>query len=213
MIFFPTKHLDSTRILKSATLRQCAQVALLGVLSCMTMAANAQSTDRPLRLVLGGGLTGGGDKLVTVDYVDRPSESIHAGGLVHLYVGAEYRFTQKVSAQVNVGYHVSDITPADNGSLTFSRVPVEVLGHYAVTPQWRLGGGLRFVDSIELEGTGILRGSEQFKPSTGLVLEAEYMMTPSAGIKIRGTSERYTSKAYGDSVSGNHVGVYASFYL
>ncbi len=198
-----------------------ARLALAAALAVGASAVAAQQTTptaqpevaKPFRFLLGFGLTGGGDKLARVAFTNGNSESITAGGLMHLYAGGEYRFAPAVSAQVNLGFHVDDTSAATNGSLKFSRMPIELLGHYAVNDKVRLGGGLRVANSAKLKGSGVLAGSLSFKADPGVVVEGEYMTTPNIGIKLRAVSESYSIKGVSGKVSGDHVGLMLNYYF
>src|SRR5262245_28206956 len=121
------------------------KLILATTLVCAGLAAQAQ--ERSVRGVLGLGLTGGGDTLATVVYTDGSTDSIKAGGLVHVFGGAEFSLGSAVTMQATIGYHVDETSGASNGSLRFSRYPVELLGHFQVAPQVRLGGGARFINN------------------------------------------------------------------
>lgn len=174
--------------------------------------ASAQAQERAVRGVLGIGLTGGGDTLATVVYTDGSTDSIKGGGLVHVFGGAEFRLGTEVTMQATVGYHVDETTGASNGSLRFSRYPIELLAHYHVTPQFKLGGGARFVNSAKIDSRGVLSGARvDFDSTVGAVVEGEYLVTPNIGLKLRFVSEKY--KVGGVSADGNHAGFYFSWYL
>jgi hypothetical protein len=178
----------------------------------LAVVAGAQAQERTVRGVLGVGVTGGGDTLATVVYTDGSTDSIKAGGLVHLYGGAEFRVAPQFTLQGNVGYHVDRTSGYSNGSIRFSRYPIELLGHFAVTPSVRLGGGARFVNNAKIDTSGVLSGTRvDFDNTVGAVFEAEWLVLPSLGLKARYVSERY--KVNGVSVDGNHGGFYVSWYL
>ena len=61
--------------------------------------------DSPIRFLIGGGLTFGGDKLATVSYTNGDSQDLRAGSLVQVYAGIDYRMGTDVSMQINAGYH------------------------------------------------------------------------------------------------------------
>lgn len=166
------------------------------------------------RGVFGAGLTTGGDTLATVVFSDGSSEDIKAGGLVHLFGGVEFRATQTVSMQVNVGYQIDDTSGGSNGSLRFSRYPIEVLAHLQINPFFRVGGGVRFVNSPKVAGSGVLNYVNiPYDSTTGAVIEGEYLVTPNIGLKMRAVSEKYKPKAGGPSADGNQIGFYFSWYI
>jgi hypothetical protein len=179
---------------------------------------HAAEPERAVRPLVGAGLTFGGATLYTVQYNDGTSSNIHAGGLVDVYAGVEFRIAEAFSLQATVGYHVDD-RGARNGSLRFERFPIELLGHYRIDPHWRAGGGVRFVQSPRVTGSGVLGGNDvSFDSTTGGVVEGEYLILPASrrvqvGVKLRYVAERYQLQGGGPSISGNHVGVMGSVYF
>jgi hypothetical protein len=174
--------------------------------------AGVQAQERNVRGVLGVGVTGGGDTLATVVYTDGSTDSIKSGGLVHLFGGAEFRLCTQVTMQATVGYHVDETNGASDGSLRFSRYPIELLAHYHVAPNFKLGGGARFVNNAKIDSRGVLSGARvDFDNTVGAVIEGEWMVTPSIGLKLRYVNETY--KGGGVSVDADHGGFYFSWYL
>ena len=188
-------------------------LALGATLALASLLAHADE-GRPLRFVLGTGVTFGGEKLATVTYTDGTVQDIRSGGLVAYYVGLDVRATPQVSFQATIGGHVDSTLGAGNGSVRFTRVPVEVLGYYHVNDRIRLGGGLRLVNSPELVGRGVASNvGVSFDNTVGLVLEGEYSFTRWFGLKLRAVSETYQASGGGTKANGDHVGAYVNFYF
>jgi outer membrane protein W len=176
-------------------------------------AAQAQ-TANPVRYVVGAGITGGGDKLATANYTNGESSNVKAGSGLQLLAGVDYRVNQQVSLQANVGVHVHFTPEASNGDANFTRIPVELLAYYHPNAQWRVGGGARLVASPKLNGSGAASYMDRdFKNTTGLVLEAEYFVSPNVGIKVRAVNEKYEPKSSTGDFSGNHVGLFGNYYF
>lgn len=153
--------------------------------------------ERNFYFALMGGLTGGGDKLAEVRYSNGDRESIRAGGLGQLAAGVVWQPTATpLSLQATVGWHFDNIS-ARNGDITFSRMPIEVLGYFTAVPNWRFGGGARFVRDARLE-TDIDGFSDtvRYKDSTGLVLEAGYRIAPRGWLNLRYTDEEYEAESF-----------------
>lgn len=166
-----------------------------------------------MRGILGVGITSGGDTLASVTFTNGDTEDVKGGGLIHIYGGAEFRISPQVSVQGTFGYHVSDTSSASNGSLRFSRYPLELLAHYQINDKVRLGGGARFVNDAKVAGSGVLSAiNVDYGSTTGLVLEGEYLVTQRIGLKLRTVSEKY-KPAGGPSADGNHIGFYFNWYL
>ncbi len=179
------------------------------------VAAHAQTpatAAAPARLLAGVGVSGGGDELATANYTNGDSQNIRAGKGIYLTVGADYRINSQFSVQGTVNFHTDD-TNADNGSIRFRRFPVEVLGYYHINNQWRVGGGVRYINGSKLTSSGAASGIDtKFDNSTGAVLEAEYFWTPNFGMKLRYVNETFKARGYEDT-KGNHVGISGNYYF
>jgi hypothetical protein len=182
--------------------------------AALVAAAGAQAQERSVRGILGMGITAGGDTLASVVFANGSVEDVKGGELVHVYAGAEFRVAPQLTFQTTFGYHVSDTSAASNGSLRFSRYPLELLAHYQLSEQSRLGGGARFVNNAKVAGSGVLNYVNlDYGSTVGAVLEGEYLVTPSIGLKLRAVSEKYEPSFGGPKADGSHVGFYFSWYL
>lgn len=183
-------------------------LAVLATASLTTLGSLPALAADGLRPVLGVAVTAGGETLATVRFTDGSSENIKSGGLVHLFAGAEYR-SGAFALQANLGYHVDDTSSASNGSVKFSRMPIELLGFWHVNDSWRFGGGLRKAGSAKLSGSGAAAsvGSFSFSGQAGLVLQGETFFGEglAASAYLRYVTEDYQLR--GLSVSGNHLGL------
>jgi outer membrane protease len=187
------------------------------VAALLTMAGQATQAWE-VRPVAGLGLTYGGDTLVEVTYTNGDTTKVRAGGLIAFNGGIEVRFTDLVSAQALIGYHV-DSASADNGDIRFERFPVELLGHFRLTDSFRLGGGARYTQArFRASGEALnYVSSTDFQQNVGGVVEAEYFPIKTIGIKARYVSEKYKPKRPGvttsESVDGSHFGLYVNYYF
>jgi len=176
---------------------------------------------RDLRFAFDLGLTGGGDKLATATFSDGSTQTIRAGGLVQLGGGVLWQpASGPVAVQSTFNYHVDDVS-ASNGTLRFSRYPLEILGYYTGVPRWRFGAGPRFVFSprlkVDVPGAN---STITFEDTVGAVAEAGYRFGDYMWVNLRLTGERYKVKSIdgnavsSDSdVSGNSVGVNLVLYF
>lgn len=164
--------------------------------------------------MVGLGLFGGGGTLATVTFTNGSTKKLGAGGLVDLRVGGDWRPLGKpYSAQLSIGYFVDRVF-ASNGSVTFQRIPIELLGYYNVVYPVRVGGGLRLTSGAKLSGSGVAAtlGSTSFKTSPGLVLEAEYLFQKRFSLAGRFVAESYKAPN-GATFSGNHAGLRVNAYF
>ncbi len=179
--------------------------------------SNADQTGadtNPLRFLVGGGITFSGDTIVTAYYIDGTTDKITAGGTILFYAGAEYRLNENASIQGSIGYHFDSVKPAKNIDGSFSRIPIEVMAYYHLNDKFRMGGGLRFVNSAKLRLSGPGSFNDTFASTTGLVIEGEWLPDPTIGIKLRSVSgEKYQSNNFSGALfKGDHIGILANFY-
>lgn len=194
-------------------MKKIALVIALAIASLGTAQAQNTPAQPQMRGVLGGGVTFGGDTLLTVEYENGTEMDLRAGGIVTMYGGIDYRVTDQFSFQATVGYHVNNAS-ARNADARFERFPLEVLAYYHVSPQWRLGGGARYVSNPKLKTSGALNiGDFAFDNTLSGVLEAEYLMSSHVGFKLRYVHETYESKQIAEKIDGKHVGILANFYF
>jgi hypothetical protein len=188
-------------------------IAPLGAAQAQTYVPVEDLAARPLRFVLGAGLTYGGDKIATAFYDDDIEFNIKGGDSVALLAGLDYRFNPQFSVQGTVGYHV-DQARARNGHMRFDRVPLELLGYYHVSEKVRVGGGLRYVTNVSFSSSGASDvGDFDFSDSTGAVAEIEYAYSPRVGFKLRYANDRFEEKISRLPLKGEHVGLLVNVYF
>jgi len=199
-----------------------AQLALAVAALVPTLAHAGLDGDNPIHPLVGIALTGGGDKLSSVEYTNGDSVDITAGGLVQLYGGLEYH--EKGSPfgfQGTIGYHV-DSAGARNGNQRFSRWPIEGIALFNLAPQFRLGAGLRYAASAKFtsDGAGYV-GNADFNSHLGGILMGEWLITPSMGLQLRYVNEKYKVKGVAAdgvtpmdyTIDGSHGGIGFNYYF
>jgi Outer membrane protein beta-barrel domain len=192
---------------------------LIGLASVLALSAQAQSTtpapasSSGLRGIVGLGLTGGGETIARVQWTNGDSTKLSSGGLIDFRGGAEYQIQgQPVAIELSIGYHF-DKANGSNGSVGFTRFPLELIGHYALDEYWRLGLGLRKSLSTEYKDT-VNGDTQKFTSSISPLVEAEYFMTPQFSFKGRYVVENFkTDDAYKAKLKGSHAGIYGMFYF
>jgi len=191
---------------------------LIGLASVLALGAQAQTaapaTSSGLRGIVGMGFTFGGETIARVKWEDGSSSNLHSGGLIDFRGGAEYQIQgQPVAIELSIGYHF-DKANGSNGSVGFTRFPLELIGHYALNEYWRLGLGLRKSLStefkVDLGGTA----TQKFTSSISPLFEGEYFFTPQFSVKGRYVIENFeTDDQYKDKLKGSHGGIYGMFYF
>ena len=158
-------------------------------------------------LVLEAGLHSGGDTLATVQFVDGDTQSIKAGGLISLAIGANFEINEDFESQVTFGYKFDSVDAA-NGDVEFSRFPINAILLYK-SGEWRLGGGLTYHLDPSLDVSGAASGyasNTDYDDALGFLLDARYFFGQRAYIGGRLTFIDYESQA-GTTFDGNSVGV------
>jgi hypothetical protein len=182
-----------------------------------------QPTKPGFHVMINAGMTYGGDTVATVSYTNGSSTNIKGGGLIQFGAGGLYQFEQRPLAlmlSVNQQFHSST---GSNGSVGFSRVPIEALAYYTGKERLRIGGGIRLVKFAEAEstfaGSGYTVQKVIYEDTTGLVAEIGYQLANQGWLNFRFVSEKYQAKqsiAYNAttsslagtaSKSGSHLGV------
>jgi hypothetical protein len=198
-----------------------APLAIAAAALAPTLAHAGLDSDNPIHPLIGLALTGGGDKLASVDYTNGGSKDITAGGLVQIYGGLEYH--EKGSPfgfQGTIGYHF-DNTSADNGNQRFQRWPIEGIALFNVAPQFRLGLGARYAAAAKFtsDGAGYV-GNADFKSRLGAIFMGEWLITPSMGLQLRYVNEKYRVDGVDNNgapiratIDGSHGGIGFNYYF
>ncbi len=179
--------------------------------------AMAQEPAAPkVRPLLAAGIVGGGDKLSTIDVqIGRATttQNVRAGGRTEFRFGAEFAFHPQWSLQASAGY-VTDGVRAENGKVTFTAWPVEALAHYRIVDAWRVGAGLRAPLKAAYEEGGVGGNvNTGFTAKVTPVVEVEWLVTRSIGIKLRGMKETYKVKGSSAKVDGSSAGLMGTYYF
>lgn|GEM_PF-789397 len=157
-------------------------------------------TKSGMHVLMNIGLTYGGDKIGTVNFYNSNgsishSKDIKAGALYQMGIGGIYQFEDKpLALMLSVNYH-TDIASGSNGSISFSRIPVEAIAYYTGKEQFRFGGGVRMVNAPEFSSDVSSPASPvkkmTFKNATGLVGEIGYQLSSQGWLNFRFVSEKY----------------------
>jgi hypothetical protein len=157
-----------------------------------------------IRPVFVAGYDTGGDKLVTVTFTNGDSESIRANE--GLYVGGGISVLnddKNIEFVGTVNYKYQSVS-ADNGDVTWTRIPIDTLVFYRMQ-SFRFGGGLTFQLSPKLKGSGAASNiNTNVDNAVGLLLQADYLLGK-VNIGVRGTLVDF--KSGGATAKGNGVGI------
>lgn len=182
-------------------------------LAAATAAAQPQA-QRPLRGIVGFGITGGGDKLATVQWSNGESTNIRAGGQFELRAGVDVKLGESPFTLTATAAWFVQRAGGTNGSVTFERFPLELLGTWRAAENLRLAAGLRRAGEGKLKGRGAASniGTTTFSSSTGVVVEGEWLFARIYGLALRYVGEEYKAPN-GQKADGSHVGLRFSVYF
>lgn len=185
------------------------QVAALASVAALLLAAPASPQAAEVRPMIKTAADFGGDTLINVTFTDGSTQSIRANELLSLGGGVSIvNDAGDIETELTLSYKFGMVS-ASNGDVTFSRWPLDALVFYRL-PELRLGGGLTYHLGPELSGSGFAGGLNlDFDDALGLLLQADYRVTPKINLGIRYTSLDYKLRVNGASatVRSNGVGV------
>jgi hypothetical protein len=180
----------------------------------------AQKTSTPnnpdFNFLFSGGYNAGGELLADSGTSYADTKSIKTGQGFEFRLGFENRFRNQTAVQMTVGYHV-DSSSGSNGTVSFSRVPVELLGFIGgINQQFRFGLGLRKATNANFSSTdnlSLIGGSGQAESSLGWIISAEYRFNPNFGLGLRHVRESYLFDGKTERLDGNYTGFVVSGYF
>jgi len=163
----------------------------------------ATATPRPL---IQFGFESGGDELVTIDHDYEGDYTIDAGDGFRFELGMAIDDPLGVlELQFLAGYKF-DSDSADNGSITWSMIPLSAIGFIKI-PQWKFGVGLTYHLNPELDGNfGNDDIQDDFENALGGLVQIQYEPIDAFALGIRATFIDYelqsdnTQKANGNSI-------------
>ena len=129
----------------------------------------------------------GGDVVATTLFDDGSTQETHGGQGVTAAVGLRLRprVDSPLGLRATVGFKYVT-TKATNADITFTRVPIEVVGSYNVKDDFWVGGGYVHHTAVRYRGDGIGPDAD-FDDAGGATVEAGWR-----GIALTYTAIRYT---------------------
>ena len=176
--------------------------------------------DDRIKFVGSIGGSSGGEKMYTGSYTDGSTFDIKAGGGIYINAGISYVVDPEFDIQTTLGYH-TDSTSANNGNISFDRVPLEAVIFYNfVESKVKFGIGLRKSLSAKTKTSGVAADLKaySFNSSLGQVIELQYLFDKKAGandqlaLSLRYVSEYYKINGYDKKIDGSHVGLGLVYY-
>ncbi|WP_020568498.1 hypothetical protein [Neolewinella persica] len=114
--------------------------------------AQETGSNKPVRLVVAGALELGGDEIAEVFFIDGGSQMVRAGQGGSLFVGAQFQLpsVDKFFVRTAVGYKYVT-TAADNINIRLTRIPFHFTGHFRITDDVHVGGGIALHRNIKFK--------------------------------------------------------------
>lgn len=188
--------------------------------------ADTSEPEKRAKFLAGIGYTFGGDTLA--DYQITPVngsgptyvEDLSGGAGLILNFGGELLLTRSLRVQGLIGFHADHVNGI-NGEATYRRAPVELLAHWRATDNWWIGGGIRKATHGAFDisrqatsnGSTALAYKERIYFSTAAVLEGEYVINKSWGIKLRAVRESGRFETDTEKFNADHMGLIATYYF
>jgi len=169
---------------------------------------------RPVGVLLRMGLDAGGDELASVEFSNGDSTKVRAGGLVSFAGGILFHPDAPFALEGTIGYKI-DQAKAENGKISFSRVPVDVIASFAHGGH-RLGAGgtIHLSPTYSCKVDGFCDGSVSYDNALGGIVQYAYGWGRDHGFElgVRGTLISYKRNGL-PTLSGNCVGVILGGWL
>ena len=186
----------------------CAPLAALADASPADASSPVADNSPPkgIHPVAGALLTGtlGGNN-VTVTNPDGSAPSGNLGTRYEVFAGAEFPLTAGgLRLRLTAGIH----TGSFGSDQHFTRFPLEASLMYPVTPDLRLGAGVRYPLRMRFSGAGN-NTADGLAATPSVMALADYKLVEHVYVDMRYVVERYTLPA-GGSVDASHWGIGAS---
>lgn len=154
----------------------------------------------------------GGTELIQVEWTDGDSSTLKAGQLITFSAGALYRSpTLPFSAEATIGYKFDRVN-GSNGSIMFTRFPLELLAAYMHgAHRIGLGGTVHLLPSFDCDAAGLCSSKVDYGPAIGGIVQYAYShaFQDNSGLDfgLRYTLIRYTGPALAN-LDGSAFGLF-----
>lgn len=186
-------------------MRSTALVAVLAVvpslLAAQSAPANTLRTGPTVGFAADLSLELGGDDFLEVLFTSGDTQKIRAGQGGTIAVGGIFRPSAASPLSLRATLGIKYVTTAaQNANITFTRIPLELVGSYALPNGARFGAGLVYHARNRFNGDGFV-DDETFDATTGVTAEVGYK-----AIALTYTAIKYKAQG-GPSIDGGSVGV------
>lgn len=163
------------------------------------------------RPIIVGGLTMGGDTVVTMNYTTGETNRVRGGGFIQVGAGVQWRSESiPFSIVFSANYH-NDNSPAVDGHGDFERFPLEAVAYIHGFEDWRFGFGLRRslspLADVKKTSSPTFHQTLSYYDANGTIVEMGYAATPNLWMNLRYVQESYKPKTLKDVEQGTSFDV------
>ncbi len=135
---------------------------------------HAAADKRDIGFLLRMGFDFGGDKLAEVRWSDGTTDTLKAGQLISFSAGALYHPDAQWALEGTLGYKFDKVN-GSNGSIEFTRIPLDVIVAYA-NGGHRIGGGaaVHFSPTFTCDAGGVCNATASFDTAFGAIVQYAY---------------------------------------
>jgi hypothetical protein len=208
----------ATLVLTASALDAHAQSASpeAGPLAPAEPPAATPPPSRDIGLLVRMGVGFGGKELAHVQWSDGEESKLKAGQLLSFAVGGLFHPAAPWAVEGTVGYKFDQVN-GSNGSIKFTRIPVDVVGSY-VFRNHRLGAGVtaHLAPKFACDAAGICSDSVSYSTALGAIAQYAYgfRVGQNGGIDL---GARYTRVKYSGSgletIDGSGFGFFFGGWL
>ncbi len=129
-------------------------------------------------LLLRMNLDFGGDKVADVTWSDGSTATLRAGQLITFAAGFGYRAASAWAIETTLGYKFDKVN-GSNGTIEFTRIPIDVILSWAPGPH-RLGGGptVHLAPRFNCSASGLCDQKVDFQPAFGGIVQYACVLRP-----------------------------------
>lgn len=171
------------------------------VVSGQGFAQEAGKETKPVRLLVGGALELGGDRVAEIYFTNGNTQSVRAGQGISIAVGGEFQVPRVPRAllRATLGYKYVT-TAADDAHIRLTRVPIQLTTNYLLTQHLRVGAGVALHRGIRFKADGV--GPDvRFRGAAGPTFDVAYR-----GIGLMYTLMTYTDE-FAQKYAANAIGL------
>ena len=155
----------------------------------------------------------GGEKLITVPFTDGSTADVEAGQGLLIGGGGEVNVLPNMLIKATAAFKYTSAGLANNGSVTWTRVPIDIIALYRLD-KLKVGGGISYSLNNSLKGSGVASGVDSdFDNALGYTAILEYAISEKYSASVQYTLMEFKESVSGTTVDGNNFGIGFNWYF